>query len=130
MNYKDMMFRYYQYKTKITLDIQLEHYEDALKKIFILQNKKEKSVLEENFCYRASAVIYNKTGNKDLAKECINNAITLMDNKEGLEEYNMARMCNYAYYKEIYSDELTEDKRKIIDELIEENKNKNRKVVI
>ena len=62
---------------------------------------------EENLCYRASAMIHFGIGNIDMAKKCINAAITLMVDKEGLEEYNMARLCNYAVYQDVYGEELT-----------------------
>ena len=125
--FKMSMIRYYENKASIILDIRLKHYKDALKKIMILQNKQDKSVLEENLCYRASAMIHFGIGNIDMAKKCINTAITLMVDKEGLEEYNMARLCNYAVYQDVYGEELTEEKRKRLEELIRENKNKNLK---
>ena len=125
--FKMSMIRYYENEASIILDIRLKHYKDALKKIMILQNKQDKSVLEENLCYRASAMIHFGTGNIDMAKKCINAAITLMVDKEGLEEYNMARLCNYAVYQDVYGEELTEEKKKRLEELIRENKNKNLK---
>ena len=125
--FKMSMIRYYENKSSIILDIRLKHYKDAFKKIMILQNKQDKSVLEENLCYRTSAMIHFGTGNIDMAKKCINAAITLMVDKEGLEEYNMARLCNYAVYQDIYGEELTEEKKKRLEELIRENKNKNLK---